>query len=96
MLYSSLNPTKDINYVLYTGRINQVFLENLFCTFHQQQCNNYNPTPIQLSRTFRKIFCLNFFQTLPGANCILDLDQILCSEIATDEFLSIRARKKSF
>ncbi|KAL4120028.1 hypothetical protein QTP88_012774 [Uroleucon formosanum] len=37
MLYTALNPTKDINYVLYTGRINQDFLENLFCTFRQQQ-----------------------------------------------------------
>jgi hypothetical protein len=33
MLYFSLNPTKNINYVIFTGRINQDCLENLFCTF---------------------------------------------------------------
>jgi hypothetical protein len=74
MLYSSLNPTKSINYVLFTSRINQA---------SQQQGNNLNPTLIQLCWVFKKIFCLNYFQTSPNANCIQDLDQILCSEIAS-------------
>jgi len=44
MLFTSLNQTNDINYILYTGRINQDCLENLFCTFCQQQGNNFNTT----------------------------------------------------
>lgn len=42
MIYSSLNPTKNVNYVLFTNRIYQDCLENLFCTFRQQQGNNFN------------------------------------------------------
>ncbi|XP_050064909.1 uncharacterized protein LOC126553840 [Aphis gossypii] len=95
MLYTSLNPKQDVNDVLYTGKVNRDCLENLFCTFRQQQGNNLNSTPIQLSWAFKKIFCLNYFQTSPGANCIEDLDQILCSEIVTGEVLSILEPEKN-
>jgi len=70
-------------------------LENLFCTFGQQQGNNFNPTPNQLSWAFKKIFCLNYFQTSPDINCIEDLDQILCSEVATDEVLNVLEPEKN-
>jgi len=63
--------------VLYTGRINQDCLENLFCTFRQQTGNNTNPTPIQFIHAFKKLFCLNYFKHSENANCIEDLDTIL-------------------
>jgi len=77
----SLNPNKDTNYVLYTRCLNQDCLENLFCYFRQQHGNNLNPTPIEFSRSFKKIFCANYFKHSPGANCIEDLDEILGSEL---------------
>ncbi|CAI6353718.1 unnamed protein product [Macrosiphum euphorbiae] len=81
MLWYSLNPTKNPNYVLYTRCLNQDCLENLFCYFRQQHGNNLNPTPIEFSRSFKKIFCANYFKHSPGANCIEDLDEILGSEL---------------
>lgn len=81
MLWHSLNPTKDQSYVLYTRRLNQDCLENLFCYFRQQHGNNTNPTPIDFSRSFKKHFCANYFKHSSGANCIEDLDQILVSQL---------------
>ncbi|KAL4092242.1 hypothetical protein QTP88_026776 [Uroleucon formosanum] len=81
MLWYSLNPTKNPNYVFYTRCLNQDCLENLFCYFRQQHGNNLNPTPIEFSRSFKKIFCANYFKHSLGANCIEDLDEILGSEL---------------
>jgi len=70
-------------------------LENLFCTFHQQQGINFNQTPIQLCWTFKNIFCFNYFQHSASANCIKDLDQILCSEIVPNELLNLLEPEKN-
>lgn len=78
MLWNSLNPKQNKEYTLRTGRINQDCLENLFGTFRQQHGNNYNPTPIQFIWAFKKIFCLEYFKHSPNANCIEDLDNVLC------------------
>jgi len=43
-------------YVLYTYRLNQNCLENLFGNFRKQNGNNVNPTPIQFYWSFKKIF----------------------------------------
>jgi len=48
-------PDRQQNYVLYTARLNQDCLENLFCTLRQQNRNNTNPTPYQYLYTFKKI-----------------------------------------
>jgi len=50
----------------------------LFGTFRQHHGNNYNPTPIQFIRAFKKIFCLEYFKHSPNANCIEDLDNVPC------------------
>lgn len=76
------------NYVLYTSRLNQDSIENLFCTFRQQNGNNTNPTPYQLLYAFKKNFLLNYFQHSQKANCINDLDAIL-AQMPTDADLDI-------
>jgi len=48
--------------------------------FCLQQGNCLNPTPIQFIWAFKKMLYLNYFQYSPGANCINDFDQILCSD----------------
>ncbi|CAI6342991.1 unnamed protein product [Macrosiphum euphorbiae] len=84
-LWESLKVTNtDESYVLYTSRINQDRLENLFGTFRtQHNGNNINPTPIQFIWSYKQNFCLNYFTHSDNANCIGDLDEIL-SKINTD------------
>lgn len=80
LLWKDLNSrtiNRQENYVLYTARLNQDCLENLFCTLRQQNGNNTNPTPYQFLFAFKKIFLLNYFQHSEKANCINDLDEIL-------------------
>ncbi|CAI6347161.1 unnamed protein product [Macrosiphum euphorbiae] len=78
MLWNSLNVDQNKDYTLCTGRINQDCLENLFGTIRQQLGNNTNPTPIQFIWAFKKIFCVEYFRHSPDANCIEDLDNVLC------------------
>lgn len=85
MLWYALNPSKDLNYVLYTRCLNQDCLENVFCYFRQQNGNNLYPTPIEFSRSFKKEFCANYFKHPPNANCIEDLNVILGSELPPPE-----------
>jgi len=68
------------NYVLYTNRLNQDRIENLFGTFCNQNGNNMNPTPVQFYYALKKIFYLNYFQYSEHSNCIQDFYDIL-SEI---------------
>lgn len=82
-LKSARTLNRQENYVLYTARLNQDCLENLFCTLRQQNGNNTNPTPYQFLFAFKKIFLLNYFQHSDKANCINDLDKIL-TQIPTD------------
>lgn len=84
-LWESLKVTNtDDSYVLYTNRINQDCLENLFGTFRtQHNGNNINPTPIQFVWSFKQNFCSNYFRHSDNANCIADLDEIL-SKMNTD------------
>jgi len=62
---------------LMTRRLNQDCLENLFGTMCIQNGNCISPTTIQLQRTFKKLFSLNYFEYNEGANCLEDLDQVL-------------------
>ncbi|CAI6344938.1 unnamed protein product [Macrosiphum euphorbiae] len=92
LLWKDLKSTRPLNqqenYVLYTARLNQDTIENLFCTIRQQNGNNTNPTPYQFLFAFKKIFLLNYFQHSEKANCINDLDAIL-TQIPTDSDLDI-------
>lgn len=71
---TSNNPTK-----VSTRRLNQDCLENMFGTVRAQNGNCNNPTCIQFKRTFKKLFCINYFEYSEGANCIDDLDDVLTS-----------------
>jgi len=68
---------KETHTILFTNRLNQDCLENLFGNFRQQNGNNQNPTPIQFLWSFKKLFFINYFKHSDGANCIDDLDIIL-------------------
>lgn len=85
--------------VLYTNRINQDCLENAFGSFRKNG-NNVNPTPYQFSCTFKKHFCLDYFQHSDGANCLEDLDQILShinnSHMPLTEFDFFNSEKTPF
>lgn len=70
--------SNDKDFVLCTSRLNQDRIENLFGMFRLQNGNNQNPTSVQFYCAFKKLFCLNYFQHSPDANCIKDLDSILC------------------
>jgi hypothetical protein len=48
---------------LFTRRINQDALEKIFGSVRQQCGNDLNPTPIQFTPAFKKMFFTNFFHT---------------------------------
>jgi len=60
-----------------TCRLNQDDLENYFGTVRNQNGNCINLTCIQFKRTFKKLFCLEYFEHSESANCIQDLDDVL-------------------
>ncbi|CAI6353833.1 unnamed protein product [Macrosiphum euphorbiae] len=68
LLWKDLKSTRPLNqqenYVLYTARLNQDTIENLFCTITQQNGNNTNPTPYQYLFAFKKFFFTSLFSTL--------------------------------
>ena len=59
---------------LMTRRLNQDPVENFFDSIRQQGGNCYNPTPLQFSRCFKKLF--HDISPFTG-NCSNDLDKIL-------------------
>lgn len=62
---------------MYTRRLNQDCLENFFGKVRQQNGNCRNPTPIQFTRSFKKLFALDFFNEIDESNCLEDFDNIL-------------------
>ena len=62
---------------LLTRRLNQDPLENFFGQIRAQGGNCDNPTPIQFSRAFRKLFVNNFLSAIPTGNCAEDPDVFL-------------------
>lgn len=62
---------------VFTRRLNQDCLENFFGSIRQQSGNASNPTPIQFTRAFKKLVCLNYFQHSEGSNCDEDFDSLL-------------------
>ena len=61
---------KNYNFAhLKTRRLNQDCIENFFGSVRQQGGNCLNPTPIQFSRAFKKLFSLRFLQHSDTQNC---------------------------
>jgi len=46
--------------------------------FRNKNGNNRNLTSVQFYIAFRNLFCLNYFQHSPNANCIKSINDILC------------------
>ena len=61
---------------LFTRRLNTDPLENFFGSIRQQGGNCDNPTPIQFTRAFRKLFFSSLLTSSKG-NCAKDLDVLL-------------------
>ena len=62
---------------LLTRRLNQDPLENFFGSIRQQGGNADNPTPLQFTRAFKKLFYDNFLINISTGNCTADFDSIL-------------------
>lgn len=63
---------------LFTRKITQDSLENFFGRIRQQSGNAINPTPIQFTRAFRKLFILNYIHS-KSMNCEKDFGVFLTS-----------------
>lgn len=61
---------------LLTRRLNTDPIENFFGSIRQQGGNSDNPTPIQFTRAFRKLFFSSFLNSSTG-NCAEDFDDLL-------------------
>ena len=68
---SKLHEHESLSFLL-TRRLNQDPLENFFGTIRQQGGNADNPTPLQFTRAFRKLFYDNYL--LSSGNCANDFD----------------------
>ena len=75
---------------LFTRRLNQDPLENLFSVIRQKGGKCDNPTPLDFSRLFRQVCCKNLMQPSKDSNCDIDCDKILeaLSGISKKEALS--------
>ncbi|KAK9737930.1 Transposase IS4 [Popillia japonica] len=62
---------------LFTRYLNQDCLENYFGKVRNASGNARNPTPIQFARSFKKLFAVQYFHHVEGANCLDDLSSIL-------------------
>jgi hypothetical protein len=67
---------------LCTRRLNQDPLENFFGSIRQQGGNCDNPTPLQFTQAFRKLFFNNYLLPMGTGNCAPDLDSILVNSKA--------------
>ena len=61
---------------LFTRRLNTDPLENFFGTIRKQGGNSDNPTPVQFTRAFRKLFFSSLLTSSTG-NCAEDVDTLL-------------------
>ncbi|CAK1591187.1 unnamed protein product [Parnassius mnemosyne] len=67
---------KGIKFI-YTRRLNQDCLENFFRAVRQQGGNCTDPTPIQFTRAFSKLFLRNMLQISRTSNCQEDICDLL-------------------
>ena len=75
MIWDYLQTTHAFSFLL-TRRLNTDPLENFFGAIRQQGGNSDNPTPVQFTRAFRKLFFSSFLQSSTG-NCADDFDTLL-------------------
>ena len=75
MIWDYLQTTHAFSFLL-TRRLNTDPLENFFAAIRQQGGNSDNPTPVQFTRAFRKLFFSSFLQSSTG-NCADDFDTFL-------------------
>ena len=75
MIWDHLQANHAFTFLL-TRRLNTDPLENFFGSIRQQGGNSDNPTPIQFTRAFRKLFFSSFLQSSTG-NCADDFDTLL-------------------
>ena len=73
-LWEMLSP-ENFQFLL-TRRLNQDPLENFFGSIRQPGGNADNATPLQFTRTFKKLFYDNFLITISTGNCTADFDSI--------------------
>ena len=73
---------------LLTRRLNTDPIENFFGSIRQQGGNSDNPTPIQFTRAFRKLFFSSFLNSSTG-NCADDFDNLLA------QFAEAKSRKSN-
>mgnify|MGYP002803931165 FL=1 len=84
LLWQSLQSSYPSIKFLCTRRLNQDPLENFFGCIRQQGGNSDNPTPVQFTRAFRKLFFDNLLSSTTG-NCAEDLDSILVGSAASSK-----------
>lgn len=82
--------TQSFSFVL-TRRLNQDCLENFFGSLRQQGGNSYNPTPVQFTRAFKKLVCLNYFQHSSSLNCAEEFDVLLSKVNDCSDLLNVGA-----
>ena len=74
-IWNKLQDSHDFTF-LFTRRLNTDPLENFFGSIRQQGGNCDNPTPLQFSRAFRKLFFSSLLTSSKG-NCAKDVDILL-------------------
>ena len=77
LLWEQLKAQHGFKFLL-TRRLNSDALENFFGAIRKQGGNSDNPTPVQFSRAFRKLFCSSFLSSSTG-NCAEDFDEVLAT-----------------
>ena len=91
-LWEMLRP-ENFQFLL-TRRLNQDPLENFFGSIRQQGGNADNPTPLQFTRTFKKLFYDNFLITISTGNCTADFDSILAGSTCQPKSKKTSSSKK--
>lgn len=76
---------KGIKFI-FTRRLNQDCLENFFGAVRQQGGNCRDPTPIQFTRAFSKLFLSNMLQNSRTSNCQEDICDLLQRSDTTSFF----------
>jgi len=75
LIWNLLHQNHGFKFLL-TRRLNTDPLENFFGSIRQQGGNSDNPTPIQFTHAFRKLFFSSFLNSSTG-NCTDDFDNLL-------------------
>jgi hypothetical protein len=84
---------------LFTRRLNQDCLENLFSVVRHKGGNCTNPTPIHFSRIFKQITCDKLLKPVATGNCEIDVTEVLqtmCNSTCVFESSIDREDKRKF